>query len=208
MFHFVFLSASTRVNNSCSAAARTASLEVAQIAAREAARTASLEVAQIAARAAAQVASRVSARAAYQAAVFKFSSPVFRNSTTTGGACTDDTDDVIIGFNIDPVANAGGVVGNECDLDFILGAVPSVGTGAWTMDSGPGGGSITGFSTNANDPTATVSVNIYGTYVFRWTEVNVVCSDFDLITVNFYEDPVADAGGPVVEECVASPTSQ
>ncbi len=86
-----------------------------------------------------------------------------------------------------PVADAG-ASGIECDLDFTLGATPTVGTGTWTQTSGVG--TITGFSTNANDPTATVTVDTYGSYVFRWTEVNNTCSDFDEITVVFFQTPM------------------
>ena len=89
-----------------------------------------------------------------------------------------------------PTTNAG-AGGNECDLNFTLAAVPSIGTGTWTKQSGPGTAS---FSPNANDPNAVVTVTAYGTYIFRWTEVNGACSDFKEITVNFYQQPVANAG--------------
>ncbi|NOY38220.1 MAG: hypothetical protein GXO83_11690, partial [Chlorobi bacterium] len=99
-------------------------------------------------------------------------------------------DYITIGIGSMPVADAGSG-GNECDLDFVLGATPSVGTGTWTKQSGPGTAS---FAPDANTSNATVTVTTYGTYVFRWTEVSGSCSDFDEITVNFYEQPVANAG--------------
>jgi gliding motility-associated-like protein len=37
-------------------------------------------------------------------------------------------------------------------------------------------------------------VGDYGTKEFTWTEVNGTCSDASTITVNFYEQPVSDAG--------------
>ncbi|ELR70824.1 hypothetical protein C900_03432 [Fulvivirga imtechensis AK7] len=91
-------------------------------------------------------------------------------------------------FTEQPVADAG-TGGNECDLSFAFNATPSVGVGTWTKASGPGTPSFT----NENNPATSVSVSAYGTYVFRWTEVNGGCSDFDEVTVNFYEQPVADA---------------
>lgn len=87
-------------------------------------------------------------------------------------------------------ANAG-LGGNECDRNFVLNAVPVFGTGIWTRVSGPGNAS---FSPNANTPNATVTVTVYGTYVFRWTESQGVCKSSDEITVNFYQPPVANAG--------------
>lgn len=108
--------------------------------------------------------------------------------TETNGICSDD-DDVQITFVAQPSANAGSG-GDECDLNFSFNASASVGTGTWTKQSGPGTASFN----NANSTTATVTVGAYGTYVFRWTEVNGSCSDYDEITVNFYEQPVSSQG--------------
>lgn len=87
-------------------------------------------------------------------------------------------------------ANAGSG-GDECDRDFILSAVPLLGTGVWSRVSGPGSAS---FSPNAGTPDATVTVSVYGTYVFRWTENSGGCRSSDEVTVNFYRPPVANAG--------------
>jgi gliding motility-associated-like protein len=81
--------------------------------------------------------------------------------------------------------------GNECDLSFILNGVRVFGTGIWTRVSGPGSAI---FSPNANTPGATVTVSVYGTYIFRWTETNVACSSYEEVTVNFYRQPSANAG--------------
>ncbi|MDY6801671.1 MAG: SprB repeat-containing protein, partial [Bacteroidota bacterium] len=103
--------------------------------------------------------------------------------------CTKQGNDVEIEETTNPTADAG-TGGDECNLDFTLNANPSVGIGTWTS-SGPGNAS---FSPNANDPNATVTVDAYGSYDFTWTEDNDGCIDYDQITVNFYEQPVADAG--------------
>lgn len=89
-----------------------------------------------------------------------------------------------------PQANAGDG-GNECDLNFVLNAVSLIGNGTWTRVSGPGNAI---FSPNASTPTATVTVSLYGTYVFRWTETRESCTSFDEITVNFYRQPSSNAG--------------
>ncbi|NSW95133.1 MAG: gliding motility-associated C-terminal domain-containing protein, partial [Bacteroidales bacterium] len=88
------------------------------------------------------------------------------------------------------VANAG-AGGNECDLNFRFSAVPSIGTGLWTLTSGPG---TAVFTPNAATYNATVTVSAYGTYVFTWTETNNNCTSSAPVTVNFYQQPVANAG--------------
>jgi gliding motility-associated-like protein len=89
-----------------------------------------------------------------------------------------------------PVSNAG-QGGSECDLDFALNAIPSVGTGLWDLFSGPG---TAVFSPNANSSSAIVTVSAYGTYIFRWTETNSVCSSSSLVTVTFSQQPTANPG--------------
>lgn len=107
--------------------------------------------------------------------------------TETNGICSN-ADNVVVTFYNQPVANAGSG-GNECDLNFVFSAVPSFGTGTWTA-TGPGNASFT----NANNATGTVTVDAYGTYIFTWTEVNGICSNAASVTVNFYQQPVANAG--------------
>ena len=43
-------------------------------------------------------------------------------------------------------------------------------------------------------PNAVVTSDTYGSFTLRWTEVNGSCSDFDDVTVNFNEPPIANAG--------------
>ncbi len=104
--------------------------------------------------------------------------------------CTATSAGITNTVTTSPTADAG-AGGSECDLNFTFSAVPSVGTGTWTKTSGTGTAT---FSPSANSPTATVTVSEYGTYVFTWTEVNSTCSNSSPITVNFYQQPVADAG--------------
>ncbi len=108
--------------------------------------------------------------------------------TETNGTCTDQAS-VTVNFYEQPVSNAG-PGGDECDLDFLLQALPSVGNGVWSQNSGPGTASFS----NTTSPTSVVTVGQYGTYVFTWTETNGTCVDSRNVTVNFYEQPVADAG--------------
>lgn len=108
--------------------------------------------------------------------------------TETSGSCIT-SDQVTVNFYQQPVADAG-QGGDACDLDFMFSAVPSIGTGTWTLTSGSGSASFD----NANLLNATATVTAYGTYTFQWEEVNGTCSDNATVTVNFYQQPVADAG--------------
>jgi trimeric autotransporter adhesin len=109
--------------------------------------------------------------------------------TVTIGQCTSSSD-VAVNFYQQPVPNAG-TRGNNCGLEFYLNAVPSVGTGTWTRVSGPGSVS---FSPGTHAPEAKVTVSEYGTYVFRWTEVNGSCTGYATVTIDFFEQTSANAG--------------
>jgi gliding motility-associated-like protein len=109
--------------------------------------------------------------------------------TETNGPCSSSSVVTVI-FYQQPLANAG-AGGNECDMDFALNALPSIGIGTWNMISGTG---TAVFAPNANTPSAIVSVTEYGTKLFTWTEVNGICTGTDTITVNFYQQPTANAG--------------
>jgi gliding motility-associated-like protein len=95
-----------------------------------------------------------------------------------------------VNFYRQPIANAG-TGGNNCGLEFYFNAVPSSGTGTWTRVSGPGTAT---FSPNNHDPVAKVTVTAFGTYVFRWTEVNGPCASNATVTIGFFEQGSANAG--------------
>jgi gliding motility-associated-like protein len=114
---------------------------------------------------------------------------IYTLTVTNGSDCPDTATTRAYVYKV-PVANAG-PGGTECDLNFVLKAVPSVGIGTWTIAAGPG---TAVFFPNANSPSATVIVSVYGTYTFRWTETNVTCTSSSVVTVNFYLQPLANAG--------------
>ncbi len=60
------------------------------------------------------------------------------------------------------------------------------------------------FVPNANDPNAAATVSEYGTKEFTWTEINGTCVDSAAITVNFYEQPVANAGAEAMNVTLIS----
>jgi gliding motility-associated-like protein len=75
-------------------------------------------------------------------------------------------------------------------LSANLSAVPSIGTGTWSLVSGPGTAS---FSPNANSAGATITVSTPGSYVLRWTEINggICVSSSDKA---IYFERIANAG--------------
>lgn len=109
--------------------------------------------------------------------------------TVTNQSCSASSD-VTVSFSRPPVANAG-AGGSNCGLEFYFNAVPSSGTGTWTRISGPG---TTRYSPDNHDPSARVTVSAYGTYVFRWTEVNGDCTSSSDVIVGFFEQVSANAG--------------
>ena len=108
---------------------------------------------------------------------------------TTLAGCFD-IKPVIVTVTQVPAATAGNG-GNECDLTFRFNATPSVGTGIWSKTTGTGTAT---FSPGSSSPDATVTVSAFGTYTFTWTEINGTCSASNTVTVNFYQQPVANAG--------------
>nr|MQY79758.1 T9SS type B sorting domain-containing protein [Bacteroidota bacterium] len=109
---------------------------------------------------------------------------------TNANGCTATSTGITNTVNALPAANAG-TGGSECDLNFKFNALASIGTGTWTLTSGTGTAT---FAPDANTATATVTVSEYGTYTFTWTEVSGICSNSSTIAVNFYQQPVANAG--------------
>jgi gliding motility-associated-like protein len=114
---------------------------------------------------------------------------------TTSAGCYD-IKPVTVTVNSSPVVNAG-ADGSECDLDYILKAVPESGsiTGLWAKTSGPG--NVT-FSPGADKPDATVSVDQPGTYDFSWTQSNGICQNTDGVRIIFHTPPPVNAGKDTV----------
>ena len=131
--------------------------------------------------------------------------------TATNGSCT--TSDILqVTFFENPTANAGidkNVCGSQSTVlaatAFTYAAAPNVNSGSrtWSYVSGP---DATPSFSSLSSPTPTVTVDNYGTYEFRFTEINGTCSDDDIVKINFYEDPTANAGSDK-EVCDALSTS-
>jgi gliding motility-associated-like protein len=116
------------------------------------------------------------------------------------GSCTFE-DDVVIDFgsNPDPVPV---MTVNQCGETATLTApVPSIGTGEWTIISGPGG-CVTGTCpqitiADVNSPISTVSLNgalTYGSYILEWRVTSGICAPaFNNATVTFNRVATATA---------------
>ncbi len=128
----------------------------------------------------------------------------YRAFLTSDPCQPDSSNTITVNVDLQPAANAGNG-GDECDYDFVLNATTSVGTGTWTKTLGPG---IASFTPDAGTPNALVTVDAYGSYGFTWMEVNGTCSDDSKITVNFYEQPVANAGPDQIPDFLREITMQ
>src|SRR5207248_23143 len=83
------------------------------------------------------------------------------------------------------------------------GNAPSVGTGTWTKQSGPG--TIT-FS-DATSPTSTATASVVGSYSLRWTITNGSCTSMSDVTITYNTVPTtANAGGDQPNVCGAVAT--
>ncbi|MFP4489024.1 MAG: gliding motility-associated C-terminal domain-containing protein [Bacteroidales bacterium] len=97
-------------------------------------------------------------------------------------------------FNFSSVPGGPADAGEDQDICDLLTAVlegndPAPGTGAWSVSSGPGNVIFD----DPNQYDTPVSVDQHGSYTFTWTVDDGTITSDD-VTVNFYEQPVADAG--------------
>ena len=96
----------------------------------------------------------------------------------------EDADTITVVVYETPVANAG-PDNKACGLRYYLEAVPTSGSGTWTLSSGPGNASIS----SDVDPNSLVVVDAYGDYTFLWTEDNNGCVDTDEVVISFIQIP-------------------
>lgn len=111
-------------------------------------------------------------------------------TVTTENGCTSTATtqiDIFEGPVVDANAGSDEVEVVACGDTFELNGSSSVGTVEWSQVSGPG-------TATFEDPSvanATVTVDVFGTYVFEITANNNGCIDSDRITVTFIEAPNA-----------------
>jgi gliding motility-associated-like protein len=83
------------------------------------------------------------------------------------------------------------------------GNTPVVGTGAWSLISGPG--TIT-FNPTSGTPNATATASAQGIYVVRWTISTGagLCSSFENVQLDFGAPPATPDAGPLQDICASS----
>lgn len=112
------------------------------------------------------------------------------------GGCSSEPAITQVIVNSYPTPNAGEDQA-VCGLSAQLAAVQSIGSGIWSLDSGPGAVSFD----DPALPDAAVTVSESGAYSFTWTENNSGCEDSDGMQIVFTASPEAQAsnGGPYCE---------
>jgi len=121
--------------------------------------------------------------------------PTVLRWTSSNGSCPTSTDDVIITVNDLPTTAVAGADQTLCNVTTatLAANTPGVGTGTWTIVSGPG----TIAAGQLNNPTATVN-NLSATTptVLRWTVTNGSCSaSNDEVTISVDALPTTAAAG-------------
>ncbi len=110
-------------------------------------------------------------------------------SVTDNNGCTGSDNITITVFDV-PVAVAG-PDDSICGLNYTMNAVPSIGSGLWSMQNGPG----TLNFTSPGSVTTSLTASQYGTYDLIWQETyGPSCTDKDTVKITFVQQPVANAG--------------
>ncbi|HEY9044559.1 MAG TPA: gliding motility-associated C-terminal domain-containing protein [Ohtaekwangia sp.] len=132
--------------------------------------------------------------------------------TVTSGTCSS-YDDVVVDFGTDPTdPNAGNdkqVCGTTTSLE---GNTPTIGTGSWSVVSGPGGCTGSGCPisiTNTRTPTSAIALTgspyTYGAYTLRWTITSGGAACFqksDDVVITFDEPPLINSAPDVSSTCI------
>ncbi len=107
---------------------------------------------------------------------------------TSEAGCTD-SDTVEIAVATMPSATAGDD-DKICGNDYQLSATSSNYSSKWEWIDGP----VSIEFSSSTSETATVTAAEYGEYELQWIVVNSFCVARDTVVLNFFENPVADAG--------------
>jgi len=122
--------------------------------------------------------------------------------TITNGTCPTSTDDVLVTINDLPSLALAGADQNLCNVTTTTMAAiaATVGTGTWSLVSGPNTPTIT----NTNLATTTITSLVPGTYIFDWTIASGPCTSSDQIQVTIGGTPTTSDAGP--DQIVCSST--
>ncbi len=123
----------------------------------------------------------------------------------TSGACPSSISNqsATLTVNAAPTATAGPDQ-SVCGLVATLaGNTPSVGSGMWTKQSGPG----TIIFGDASVPTTMATASVQGSYVLRWTTTNAGCTAFDEVTITYATPPTIANAGMDQTLCTTTPAT-
>ncbi len=114
--------------------------------------------------------------------------------TISNGVCTPSSSQVTIINNPSPTTANAGISQNLCNANQVTlnGNIPTVGTGKWTLISGPNTPNIVDTLLNNTNVTGLIP----GTYIFRWSISNANCTpSTSEVTINNYNLPdISNAG--------------
>ncbi|HMZ22638.1 MAG TPA: hypothetical protein PLD20_32210, partial [Blastocatellia bacterium] len=129
--------------------------------------------------------------------------------TISNSPCTASTDDVVITYNAAPTAANAGPDQTLCTTSpaSLAANTPSVGTGAWSVVTGPS--TSTGQFNSTTNPAATFTpAGGAGVYTLRWTISNSPCTaSTDDVVITFNAAPTAANAGPDQTACATSPAT-
>jgi len=114
--------------------------------------------------------------------------------TAVNGPCSL-TDQVVITNYATPTSAFAGTDQQVCEFSglFLNGNTPVDGTGLWSLQSGPS--SV--IFVNAALPNTQVLGTVPGTYIFKWTVSNGICTPSnDFVSVTIYKTPTVANAGP------------
>ena len=123
--------------------------------------------------------------------------------TISNAPCTASTSDVTVVVGAPVTASNAGTTQNLCNASgtTLAGNIPSVGTGTWTVVSGPNTPSFT----NPNLGTTTVTGMVPGNYVFRWTISSGSCAtSTSTVNVNNSAAPTTSIAGTNQSLCAVT----
>jgi uncharacterized repeat protein (TIGR01451 family) len=129
--------------------------------------------------------------------------------TISNGVCPSSSDDVVLNYAAPPTPAAAGPDQSLCTVTpaTLAANVPGVGTGLWSVVSGPSTAAAQ-FS-SASSPTATFTpAGGAGTYTLRWTISNAPCTDSsDDVVLTYAAPPTAANAGPDQSLCPIGPVT-
>ncbi|MBI4748116.1 MAG: putative Ig domain-containing protein [Acidobacteria bacterium] len=129
--------------------------------------------------------------------------------TISNAPCTASTDDVVITYQASPTPSNAGPDQTLCvGTNATLAANnPSVGTGQWSVVSGPSTSSAQ-FSNTASQSATFTPAGGAGTYTLRWTISNSPCApSTDDVVLTYQAAPTTSNAGPDQTLCVTNPAA-